>query len=384
MPPKHERIQYLGKNVYEAAKDRIKFLIPTVDHLVVSFSGGKDSLAVLELVREVYKEMGITKKIKVVFRDEELIPDDVINMVTDYYNDPQIDMKYFAFPQKSRMFIMGETIPYVQWDESRKWIREKPDFAITQIHPENVPLSQHETNPLIYKGVCGIIAVLNGIRADESMTRFNASMAVKGEFNWINRDAAKNVLFCKPIFDWTETDLFKYFYEKNIRYCAIYDKEMWAQAPLRVSTPLHAQSFSYLTRLREMYPVFFDQICSIFPQVTAHERYWKEYDLFGAIGDYEKSFDGMRAYVNERIDNPKSRSIALDAITQAQTQKQSNKMAGRYPKGECWGFPLLYVFKKIISGDYMYGMAPTDTPSPSMIEFERQAEEEAEDAMRGR
>lgn len=381
MPPKHERIEYFDKNVYEQAKERIKFILTMFDHVFVSFSGGKDSLVVLELVLEVYAELGIKKKVNVIFRDEELIPDDVIQMVTNYYHDPRIDMKYYAVPMKSRMFMLGETIPYIQWDPNREHARKKPDFAITKLHPDGLPLVQHEMNPLIYRGYKGSIAVLNGIRGDESLMRFNACMAKKGKFNYINKDAAKNVSFCKPIFDWSEKDVFRYFYERGIKYCDIYDKEMYAKAPLRVSTPLHAQAFSYLTRLKEMYPVFFDQLCKVFPEVIPHTRYWGDVDRFGAIARYPKSFDGIRAYIEENIDNPDSRAIAIEALDKVQVQKDSNRRAGRYPKGECWGFPLQYVWKKIIKGDYVRGLAVTDNPSPSDIEYERAAEEEAAEMM---
>lgn len=38
--------QYLtGKNVMEAARDRLRFLYSGFDHIVVSYSGGKDSTA---------------------------------------------------------------------------------------------------------------------------------------------------------------------------------------------------------------------------------------------------------------------------------------------------------------------------------------------------
>lgn len=383
MPPKQERVTYIDKDVYQEAKNRIRFVIGHYDHIFVSFSGGKDSLVVLELVLELYEELGITDKVNVVFRDEELIPDDVIDMVLAYYHDPRINMRYYAVPMKSRMFILGDTIPYVQWDPSREWIRQKPDIAITQLHPENIPLVQHEMNPLIYKGMKGSIAVLNGIRASESLMRFNSCMAIKSKYNWINKDAAKNVVFCKPIFDWSEVDVFKYFFDRKVKYCDIYDKEMWAKAPLRVSTPLHAQAFSYLTRMREMYPTFFQQICQVFPEVLAHEKYWKDYDQFAVIAQYPKSFEGIELYIDENIDDPKARKIAKSALIQAQQQKDSNMRGGRYPNA-CSGYPLLYVFKKIIQGGYAYGIPPIDTANTSMLEFEAEALEEVMYAETGR
>ena len=384
MPTKDERVNYQETNVYEEAKNRIRSIIPLYDHIFVSFSGGKDSLVILELVKEVYEEMGITDKINVVFRDEELIPDDVIDLVTEVYHDPQIEMRYYAVPMKSRMFILGETKPYIQWDENREWMRPKPDFAITQLHPKNEPLVQHEMNPLIYKDVRGSIAVINGIRAGESLMRFNACMASRGKMNWVNKDAAKNVVFCKPIFDWSEVDVFKYFFDRNVKYCDIYDKEMFAKAPLRVSTPLHAQALSYLQRMQEMYPMFFEQLCSVFPEVIAHQRYWKDYDQFGTIQNYPKSFEGIEMYIDDNITDKKASRIAKAALHQAQIQKDSNRRAGRYPKEQCWGFPLLYVFKKIIKGDYAYGMNPKDIPSPGEAEYERAAEEEMQEAITGR
>jgi hypothetical protein len=67
--------QLMDINVYEAAKQRINHILDIFDNVAVSFSGGKDSLVVLSLVEEVYAERGMDEKVKVVFRDEELIKD---------------------------------------------------------------------------------------------------------------------------------------------------------------------------------------------------------------------------------------------------------------------------------------------------------------------
>ena len=84
------------------------------------FSGGKDSLTCLHLVEEVYQERGITDKINVIFRDEELIPDDVINFVDWHYHQPKYNFYYYAVQLKSDKFILGRDYQYIQWDKSRQ------------------------------------------------------------------------------------------------------------------------------------------------------------------------------------------------------------------------------------------------------------------------
>src|SRR4051812_13711001 len=74
-------VHYTGKDVLTSAKERIAYCLNAYDRPVVSYSGGKDSLVVLHLVREVMDELGMTQPLDVIFRDEELIPDDVINFV---------------------------------------------------------------------------------------------------------------------------------------------------------------------------------------------------------------------------------------------------------------------------------------------------------------
>ena len=122
---------YLDTDVLTAAKERIRKLVDIFDTLVVCFSGGKDSLVVLHLMQEVYDELGIKQKLKVIFRDEEVIPDDVIEFVQQVYKSGKFDFTYYCLQLKSEKFIMGEKAAYIQWDKNRKHIREVPDFAVT-------------------------------------------------------------------------------------------------------------------------------------------------------------------------------------------------------------------------------------------------------------
>ena len=283
---------------------------------------------------------------------------------------------------KSHIFMMGEHWPYVQWDPDREWLRQPPEYAIRQLHPDDKPLDQHEMNGLTAQvlGLRGKINILNGLRADESLTRFRSCVAKKGKYNWVMGSPGKgekNIAVSKPIFDWATPDLFKYFEARGVRYPSIYDVQMYSGESLRVATPLHDRAYQSLVKLRVTYPKFYEQILSIWPEVATHERYYNQVDRYGIIESYEKSWAGIVKYVEENIDNPANKKRALEVIRDCRTMKDKNRRLGRYAdKG--YGFPLLHVFKQIVAGGYMKGVSSEPFPPPSYLEYEAEAEQLAE------
>ena len=294
---KHKK--YIPKSVYTASKERIKEIINITDDRIVMFSGGKDSLVVLNLVQEVYDELGINEKVKVAFFDEELIPDFVIDFVIDIYKSNKYDFRYYAIPLKSFKHSMGVTEGYVQWDPNREWVRQPPSFAITlNDNPEG--LSQYNRDKLVCEGLEGNVAMIKGLRADEGLYRLKSCLN-KPHKTYINKTEYKNIISCKPIYDWTEKDVFVYFYKNNINYNENYDKQTWNKQTLRLATPLLPEHRKEWYKLKTYDPDFYNRIVKIFPEMILQDRYGKEIQKDDNFEGYEHTIKGLNKYIEDNL-----------------------------------------------------------------------------------
>jgi hypothetical protein len=183
----------------------------------------------------------------------------------------------------------------------------------------------------------------------------------------------KNMAFCKPIFDWNATDLFKYFHERGIVYPAIYDVQHYSGESLRVSTPLHDRSYTSLIRLRQTDPLFYEQILNIWPEVATQERYYGSIDRYGIIDQYPKTWEGIVQYIEDKIESPVNKARALEVVKSCKDGKDKNRRLGKHLTGGCYGYPLFHVFKQIVAGTYMKGISAEPHPSPKMIKYEQEA-----------
>lgn len=314
--PIDKQRQYLDKDVYQMAKERIKHVLITFDSYLVSFSGGKDSLAVLNLVQECYDELGIKEKVKVVFRDEELIPDSVIDFVQGIYKSGKYDFRYYAVPLESNKFVLGKVFNYIQFDPNREWVRNPPEYAIRLKEGDNRVFSQYNIDGFVSEREKGKVAIFTGIRADESLVRYNS---IKGKKNepFICNSSEKRVKLVRPIYDWNQKDVFLYFFKNNIKYCPIYDIESINGEALRVSTPLHSEAAKRFDMIKTRDPDFYERLVKVFPEMIIQEKYWKQMSNECSFSKYDRSFLGLLNYIDNEITEPTQNKLAKKRVTQA-------------------------------------------------------------------
>jgi len=356
--------EYTWNDVLTEAKNRIKYCLNKFDKIYVSFSWWKDSLVVLKLYEMVLDELWRKdEKINVIFRDEELIPDYVIDFVKKQRENPRYVFKWFAVPMRSNKFILWKTIEYIQWNPNRKWIRPKPDFAITS----DKIYDQYSMDALQCEWDKWRIWFMTWIRADESLVRLN-SVLVKKDEPFIVTSSTPKAKLIKPIYDWKEVDVFKFFYDNNIEYSEIYDLQYWNKEALRVSTPLRSESAKEFNKIRTRTPVFYRQLLDIFPEMRIQEKYWKELDRFSIIWKYKPNPQSLLEFINNEIDE----SLRQLAIKRAKSCliARNNRLKQWYYKN-LWWYPYYYIYKTLINWSFKRAVQAQINISKNDIEFEK-------------
>ncbi|KXT59429.1 DUF3440 domain-containing protein [Lactococcus sp. DD01] len=267
---------YQTINVYEAFNQRLEYIFSYFDHVVISFSGGKDSGVMLELVQRYYETHHLEKKkikVSVFYMDYEgnyqLTNDYVRRSLGKYEN---FDYYHVCMPVSASCGISMYQSTWLPWDPNSKeiWVKDIPKNSINLYNHDlpffKIGMSDYEFQSrfcqwLHQKTEATRTAVLVGIRAQESLNRYTAvtrkeTFSRFGTVSYSKR-VFHNVFNFYPIYDWLFEDVWIAIAKFNLDYNRLYDVFFQAGVPfkfMRVANPFHQCGIQSLKLYKEIEP----------------------------------------------------------------------------------------------------------------------------------
>lgn len=232
-----------NKNVYEASLERIKWAINNFDDFYVSFSGGKDSGVLVNLVIEVAESLN-KLPVKVVFSDLECIYKETERYVKSIMDSDKVKPYWLCLPEIDENASSVYERYYTMWDKNKAsiWARDMPSMDYV-INENNIPeklkpylnlqsisewsiskFGEYLCDENNVENICNFI----GMRADESYGRHMAIATQKhrnkkNQYTYLTKDECNRTWTCLPIYDWNFSDIWHYYACKNLDYNKVYD-----------------------------------------------------------------------------------------------------------------------------------------------------------------
>jgi len=270
----------LDKNVYDAAMDRIAFMFEHFPRIYVSFSGGKDSGVMLNLMIDYMRANGITEKVGVQILDNEANYEYSLEFMHRIIREnlDLLDVYWCCLPVTLPCTVSSYAVDWQCWgvnDESR-WIRPMPtDSYITNINNhtfdffrENMTYDEFWDGFGEWYSQGERCACLIGIRTVESLNRFRAIMNTNTETlhgqMWTKKNS-DHVYNCYPIYDWRTEDIWTANAKFEWDYNKLYDVFYRAGVPvhsMRVASPFMSESKSSLGLYRVIDPHVWAKLCA--------------------------------------------------------------------------------------------------------------------------
>jgi predicted phosphoadenosine phosphosulfate sulfurtransferase len=312
-----------NKTVLEAAKQRIANAFSNGKKVYVSFSGGKDSLCLLDMVLKLAASGKINPEQMIAeFIDEEAIFDCIEKSVRDSRKRVLLaGGKFNWFCLEVRHFCcfnyLEEDESFICWDSEKKsaWVRKPPPFAITD-HPRLKKRKDTYQDFLIKHNADGI--VITGVRIAESLQR---SKYMTSSFSANVGLARGNMVW--PMYDWKDTDIWRYLHEENIAipdiYLYLYQTGSRLNA-LRVSQFFSVDTAKSLVKMNEYYPDLMDRIIRREPNAYLAALYWDS-EMFRHSSQTRRKLEDPKDYKAEvfaLLNNPRENFPLKGSLCNAQ------------------------------------------------------------------
>jgi predicted phosphoadenosine phosphosulfate sulfurtransferase len=280
--------RHLSVDVWTLACERAASIFDTFDHVAVSFSGGKDSTATLQVALHVAASDPRFERhlpMRTIFYDEEAVPFETEHYVRRMAQRDDVAIDWLCLPVQHRNACSRKSPYWWPWapEAEALWVRPLPPEGVTAWagFPRDPPerrLTIPDANGLLF-GPEGNCAMLMGIRAQESLIRANA-VARRRTDNYIIRytgmTSRGNLWKVYPVYDWTNNDVWTAPAKFGWDYNAGYDRQEMAGrgiAAQRCSPPFGEEPLQQLHTYATCFPDIWDKMVDRVPGAAAAGRY---------------------------------------------------------------------------------------------------------------
>lgn len=242
-------------NVYQATQERIAYLFKEFEQVVVSFSGGKDSGVMLNMVLDYAKKHNLLNRLSVYHMDYEAQYQATTEYVERTFKNLPKEVKqyWFCLPIKAQCCTSMFQTYWQPWklEEKEIWCRDLPEGVISE---KNFPfdfdyeIADYNFNIKFAKAISKkkMTVFLIGIRTQESLHRYTAvnKKTSQNEYKgkkWTTK-VSDNCYNAYPIFDWIVDDVWIANARFDYDYNHLYDLMFQAGVPvnaMRVASPFN-------------------------------------------------------------------------------------------------------------------------------------------------
>lgn len=324
----------LDCNVVEAAERRVFEAFNRNKTVAMSFSGGKDSICMADIVVKAMQKYGISfARLMVIFFDEEAIYPDVEKIALEWrgkFMSLGAKFYWFCLPIKHYNCCnkLANDESFICWEPGKEsvWVRPMPKFAIRNHTAFRMGMTYQMFGEKIFKDIPQMV----GLRMAESLQRRSAISAMHKS------------TFIYPIYDWKDQDVWLYIQRTGLQipitYIYLY-KVGVALNKLRISQFFSIDTIKSLPKVLEFYPDLYERILKREPNADLVMLYWdtdmfrsskqeQKFDL-GKGKDYKTIFkEAMRKAAEHPEDYPgyeKAKKIYA-RVNEATSQKTYKKM----------------------------------------------------------
>ena len=295
----------LNMDVYDAAVKRISWVFDTFSRVCVSFSGGKDSTLLFHLTaREARKR---NRKFSVMFIDWEVqfqYPINHIQAMKSLYADCTETFYWIALPVTTVNGTSACQPEWTAWEPGIEWVRTPPDDAITDpgFFPFYTPgITFEDFVPAFNDWLARVepitpTAILTGMRADESLMRFQSICdRRKNRYSvdkpWTTSSMTSGACTVSPVYDWRTADVWSWFARTRALCNPLY--ELMHQAGvkpryMRICEPFGPEQRAGLWLFHVLEPELWDRICRRVSGAHTGELYAAERNGFYGQGQLVK------------------------------------------------------------------------------------------------